>query len=390
MVLNFFSRPKITNGKKSLLLIRLDTIGDYVIFRNFIEILKKSEKYKDFSITLCGNIIFKELAEGLDSGFIDRFVWIDKKKFLKSGAYKFQKLKEIHKQDYASLLHPTYSREFYFGDYITKKTPVKEKIGSQCDLSNIEHDMKHVADKYYTRLIPAKEEILFEFYRNKEFFEALLETKLDINKPFINTESITTKLTPLKKYAVMFPGAGAKFRQWDTAKFAAVADYIYSKYGYEILLTGSKNDRKTAGEIISKSKCAKITNICGKIKLFELAKIISKSEFLIAGDTGAYHIGVAVNAKVICISNGNHFGRFVPYPKEIYDKVLYIYPDAITGKLDDYDYLVSRFGFGSKLDINNIRTEDVLALVDKIITMPDEKIEEKNEFSCGNCEKALS
>ncbi len=389
MVLNFFSRPKINSGRKSLLLIRLDTIGDYVIFRNFIEILKKSEKYKDFSITLCGNIIFKELAEGLDSGLIDRFVYIDKKKFLKSGAYKFQKLKEIHKQDYETLLHPTYSREFYFGDYITKKTPAKEKIGSECDLSNIEHDMKPVADKYYTRLIPAKKEILFEFYRNREFFETLLGTKLDITKPFINTESIVTKLTPLKKYVVIFPGAGAKFRQWDTAKFAAVADYIYSKYGYEILLTGSKNDGKIAREIISKTKCAKIANVCGKIKLPELAKIISKSEFLIAGDTGAYHIGVAVNAKVICISNGNHFGRFVPYPKEIYDRVLYIYPDAITEKLDDCDYLISQYGFGSKLDINNIRAEDVFNLVDKIITMP-EKIEDENEFSCGNCEKALS
>ena len=389
MVLNFFSRPKINSGRKSLLLIRLDTIGDYVIFRNFIEILKKSEKYTDFSITLCGNIIFKELAEGLDSGLIDRFVYIDKKKFLKSGAYKFQKLKEIHKQDYETLLHPTYSREFYFGDYITKKTPAKEKIGSECDLSNIEHDMKPVADKYYTRLIPAKKEILFEFYRNREFFETLLGTKLDITKPFINTESIVTKLTPLKKYVVIFPGAGAKFRQWDTAKFAAVADYIYSKYGYEILLTGSKNDGKIAREIISKTKCAKIANVCGKIKLPELAKIISKSEFLIAGDTGAYHIGVAVNAKVICISNGNHFGRFVPYPKEIYDRVLYIYPDAITEKLDDYDYLISQYGFGSKLDINNIRAEDVFNLVDKIITIP-EKIEDENEFSCGNCEKALS
>lgn len=389
MVLNFFSRPKINSGRKSLLLIRLDTIGDYVIFRNFIEILKKSEKYKDFSITLCGNIIFKELAEGLDAGLIDRFVYIDKKKFLKSGAYKFQKLKEIHGQDYETLLHPTYSREFYFGDYITKKTPAKEKIGSECDLSNIENDMKPVADKYYTRLIPAKREIIFEFYRNREFFEALLETKLDIKKPFIDTENITTKLTPLKKYAVIFPGAGAKFRQWDTAKFAAVADYIYSKYGYEILLTGSKNDGKIAREIISKTKCAKIANVCGKIKLPELAKIISKSEFLIAGDTGAYHIGVAVNAKVICISNGNHFGRFVPYPKEIYSKVLYIYPDAIAEKLDDCDYLVSQYGFGSKLDINNIRAEDVFNLVDKIITIP-EKIEDENEFSCGNCEKALS
>ena len=30
---------------KSLLIIRLDSIGDYVLFRNFLEVLKKSSRF---------------------------------------------------------------------------------------------------------------------------------------------------------------------------------------------------------------------------------------------------------------------------------------------------------------------------------------------------------
>ena len=51
----------------SLLLIRIDAIGDYILFRNYIEVLKNSAKYKDYKITLVGNIAWKSIAEELDS-----------------------------------------------------------------------------------------------------------------------------------------------------------------------------------------------------------------------------------------------------------------------------------------------------------------------------------
>ena len=69
--------------QKSLLLIRLDAIGDYVLFRNFIQILKNSEKYKDYSITLVGNPIWKNLSEEIDISFIDRFIWLERDSFSK-------------------------------------------------------------------------------------------------------------------------------------------------------------------------------------------------------------------------------------------------------------------------------------------------------------------
>ena len=60
-----FPNSKIKTG--SLLLIRLDSIGDYVLFRNFIRELKTSEKYKNHHITLLGNASWKAVAEKLDA-----------------------------------------------------------------------------------------------------------------------------------------------------------------------------------------------------------------------------------------------------------------------------------------------------------------------------------
>ena len=48
-------------------------------------------------------------------------------------------------------------------------------------------------DKYYTKLINAKEELMFEFNRNKEFFQNLLNTKIDILKPTISLKDKKSK-----------------------------------------------------------------------------------------------------------------------------------------------------------------------------------------------------
>ncbi len=77
------------------MIIRFDAIGDYILFRNFIEVLKKSEKYRDYKITLLGNNAWKSLSKELDSEFVDEFIWLDRNKFHKDFLYRYKKLKEI-------------------------------------------------------------------------------------------------------------------------------------------------------------------------------------------------------------------------------------------------------------------------------------------------------
>lgn len=91
--MNIFIKPSKDIEPKSLLLIRLDAIGDYVLFRNFIEVLKKSEKYKEYKITLLGNVVWKDLSEELDREFVDEFIWLDKNRFKKDPVYRYKNLK---------------------------------------------------------------------------------------------------------------------------------------------------------------------------------------------------------------------------------------------------------------------------------------------------------
>ena len=55
-----FITGNVKRKDKTLLIVKTDGIGDYVLFRNFLGIIRSSDKFKDFKITLLG--------DGIDSG----------------------------------------------------------------------------------------------------------------------------------------------------------------------------------------------------------------------------------------------------------------------------------------------------------------------------------
>jgi ADP-heptose:LPS heptosyltransferase len=367
-LIDLFIFPTTLIKKNHLLLIRLDGIGDYIIFRNFIEILKRSEKYKDYRITLIGDIAWKSLSEELDSDFVDEFIWIDRIKFGKKYLYRYKILQEITKKAYEVLISPTFSRNLFTTDWIVKLINANRKIGSIGDPSNITKWQKKIGDKYYTICLPAKDTgVMFEFYRNKEFFENLLKKRLEIDKPYIDIRYIKYDGELPNNYVLMFIGAGDSCRKWSVQKLVEVAKYINNNYDLNIVLAGGIDDivdANTFDELYD----GKIFNLVGKTSLMELLKVISKGKLLISNETSAPHFGVALaNTSILVISNGNYFGRFAPYPKEISQNYHVIYHPEVEKYLDNYKKLSNSFSCGSRLDINEISIESVIKKIDEVL-----------------------
>ena len=366
-IIDLLIKPSKEKNPKSLLLIRLDAIGDYILFRNYVEILKKSEKYKDYSITLLGNSVWKDLTKELDSEFVDKFIWLDRNRFSKDLFYRYKKLKEIVSSGYEVLVGSTFSRTFFFDDNIVKLINAKEKIGSISNTSNIDKWQKNIGDKYYTKLIDIKKELMFEFYRNKYFFECLLDTKLDITKPIISLQNKSSGLKLSKKYAILFIGASDKYRKWSVKNFAKVGNYLNREHGYDIVICGSSKDIKEANEL---EKCyeGKILNLVGKTSLSELLVVIYNGDLILSNETSAPHIAVALNLKnIFVIYNGKHYGRFIPYPKEISKNYHVIYHPFINKDLNNYKNQSNSYGYTSDLDINEISLEMVQIEIDAVL-----------------------
>ena len=359
--------PKKVIKKNTILLIRLDAIGDYVLFRNYIEILKIV--YKDYKITLVGNIAYKSIAEEFDSRFIDNFIWIDRSKFERNFIYRYKKIKEIASQGYEIVINPTYSRTFFVDDNIVKVSNAKEKIGSQGDLSNINHRQKNISDKYYTKLVPVNNEILFEFYRNKEFFENLFDKKLDIKKPIIKLKEKKLNFKVPDYFAVLFIGASTSFRKWNIEKFVEIGRFLKETYNYDIVLCGGPTDTDDA-ERFNNLANYDYLDLVGKTSLIDFLYIISNGNIMISNETSAPHFAVALEMmNVFVIYSGNHYGRFTPYPKEVSKKYHVVYHPEIEKDLDNYKKLSNSYGYGSKLDIHEIKVESVINMLDKTLNI---------------------
>ena len=80
IIIDTISTSTISTQKK-VLIIRLDDIGDSLFFRNCLQAYKSSPKWKEYEISLLGNIAWKNLYDALDKDFADKTIWVDKNKY---------------------------------------------------------------------------------------------------------------------------------------------------------------------------------------------------------------------------------------------------------------------------------------------------------------------
>jgi ADP-heptose:LPS heptosyltransferase len=359
-LVNKFIRPKIK--AKTLLILRLDAIGDYILFRNFLEVLAKSKKYQGYNITLCGNKIWQDLAQEWDFEFVDSFIWLDRKKFYHDAYYRFEFQKQIRAKGFEVVLNPVFSRLILFGDALVKVSGAKKRIGNFGNTDNLIPKEKKIADKYYSKLIQPSPKILFEFDRNKEFFENLLEEKINLKSPQI----VQVKKNK-KSSLIVFAGASEAYKRWHWKKFATLALQIAQKYDLEVILVGSKTEIEITDSIVvflkthnsTSSTSIKFTNLTAQTSLLELSQIIADSELLLTNETVAVHLAVATQTKAICLANGRHFGRFSPYPKKYDVKVSYIFPPEIEKVRFDEEKTALKYCNSSGLTIDEIEIETV-------------------------------
>ncbi len=332
----------VKKQEKRLIIFRHDGIGDYVMFRNFLEVLRKSPKFAGYKITLLGNAAWKDLAEFLDKDYIDEFIWLDKKKFTANFFYRYKKFKEITSVKYDILIHP-FSREFFNADNdLAFLLKADKKIGSIRIPRFTKPYKTKILEKIYNELIPDEENVRFEFYKNKIFFEKLLHETTDrtinaginsginLNRPFINLPpyslppyslppysacpsgaanssasalsgiaDLKSKLGISSPYAAFFIGASVKHRKWPPAYFAETANYLNTKYGFHIVLCGGKSELNDAAEFKKHFQAdladkSSFTDAVGKISLIDLLYIIKDASLVISNETMAPHIAMAL------------------------------------------------------------------------------------------------
>ena len=110
-VLNDFSEwkdlqhrlPAPSPSEERLLIIRLDDIGDYLLFRNQLRMYKRSPRWQKHVVTLLGNVSWEPIFSEFDATAVDHTVWVDKREYLVNSSYRLSLWDTLRRKRHSGL-----------------------------------------------------------------------------------------------------------------------------------------------------------------------------------------------------------------------------------------------------------------------------------------------
>ena len=353
---------KLTNIK-TLLIVRFDGIGDFLLTRPFFKNIKESAKFKDYKIIFMGKPDFVDLAKKYDYEYIDSFIGLNIDIPLDRKI-----LKKLAKKSYADYLinpcdHKCNKHLENFVATIKAKNKICHKgFFSYYDIKSNNKLRTINCLKKYNRIIDTGENVRFVLDKNKLFFEKIINEKIQEVPDLIDLNNIVNDIVSVNfDYILISPFSRSEIRTYSPENFGKIINYIIQNLNIPVIIMGSIFENKSAEYI--RNLCINpqmVYNMAGQLTINESALLIKNAKLLIANETGTVHIAKNFRTTTICISNGSYMNTFQPYPEKYMN---YIYPDNIEQILTNNDDAGTLIDY----DINKIDPNKVINKIKEIM-----------------------
>lgn len=362
-------------ARDEILLIKLDAIGDFIIWLDSAKEYRKLFPQKN--IYLFCNEICRLIAES--TGYFDKVLTVDVKKLEIDRNYLKRTMNGLKDFSFDMLIQTEYSRTLHM-DMLAASIPAREKIGYQCDESRLNLSRRLVsgrnrkrADCIYDRIIPAESHTKMELKRNADFLRGLGLTEFKSATPRLRVMEEKAGLVPKEPYFVVFPGGSSRIKSWRTEQFSEIINYVLDKTEWRAYICGSQGERELYDQIVQYSRREeRIINYCGKTDLLQLAEVVRNAGLVISNDTSGIHCAAATGTNAVCIMGDQSYGRFLPYDADV-NKDCVVVCDAGLGcrgcvhkrmTLKCIAYLLRK---GCYLCVDSVDVETVKHAVDNVL-----------------------
>lgn len=308
---------------KKVLLLRTDSLGDFVIFTDVLPYYRKMFANSRLDIAVRSGT--EQLAQLCDG--IDNVITHDRKKMVYDEQYALDFINKIRAEKYDIVINTLYSRD-KVSDFIAINSGAKQIIGCLGDTTNISQQQLNENSKHYTKLLTMSSEPKIETERNREFLKGLgveasgnIQTNVAIQQQDVDFAELFYQDNSISDAILLAPFGQFDFRTWQIDNWIKLLQMYQDQ---TFIITGVSDDYDKAEEIISRLNGIKIYNICGKTTVPQLTALIAKSKLCITAESAPAHIAAAVNVKHIVLIGGGHFGRFMPYSDDtilVYNKI---------------------------------------------------------------------
>ncbi len=280
------------SGVKSILIIRLDRIGDLVLSTPTFRAIR--EHFPKANIVLFVSSYTQDIVKG--NPYLDNVITIDKKiGFVK----KLKFIKKIRAERFDLSIALSYClfsiiATFFSGsrfrvgiDNYGLGFLFTSKISYVYKDSGNRHEVEATLDVVRTIGIDTKNKALYVPINKKgEFFA----------ETFFKKNNISTA----DFIVAIHPGARIEYKRWSPEGYAEAADYLINQYNAKIIITGSAEEiilSKKIGSLMSNKPI--ITS--GSLNLVQIFSILKRCRLFIGNGTGPLHIAAALDVPTIAI-----------------------------------------------------------------------------------------
>ncbi len=303
----------VPRRRRGLLVVRMDGIGDMVLFRTSLDHYAEAFNVEKSEITVLGCESWDAITGEVFSDY--RVLTINEHSFARWPLYRFWVSLKVRVLNPKISVCDSYLRRAMMADSLVWVSGAPVVVSSLPFIG----ERTRAEYLYYLsqvdRIVPTGDYPTHEVVRHYNFLSAVAGSKIEPESPHISwrdtrpPEEFVPNGLP---YAVLNPGSNEYGRRWPLEKYQELAEKLAAK-GLRVVFVGGRGERP--GDIDTTNP--NIVDLIGKTNLPQLLDLMNHAHLVVSNDTGPAHLSIALGTPTLVIVGGGHFGCFVPYPEGV-------------------------------------------------------------------------
>lgn len=308
----------VSGAKQGVVVVRMDGIGDMVMFRQALEHYPAAFGVAKSDITVLGCHSWRGLGAQVFDGF--NLVTIDEHAYEKKWLYRLKISLWLRRRNFRIAVCDMFMRKVMTADTLVWHSRAEARVVCTPFIT----DRTRAEYGWYlrraTKVIDTGAYPTHEGLRHFTFLSKLTGREHPPEVPAIPWREQAPKLPPDLSsggapYVVMNFGSNEPGRRWPFDNFLAVARRCLEA-GLRVVFVGAGQEAFAKPRIAELNHPGAIDTI-GALKLPELVDVLKHAACVLTNDTGPGHLALGIGAPTVLLAGGGHFGSFVPYPEEI-------------------------------------------------------------------------
>lgn len=301
----------------SILVVRLDGLGDLVMTSGFLRVLRRH--YPNARISLVVKQEFYNMVENCP--YTDDVFTFETKglRFLRPLLLPYRAIifarKTLTDPKYDLLINPRWDVDGFYASIISYFANAKWRLTYSESVNPRKQYFNKRFNSFYTHVIDNRAP-KHEVERNLDLIRFLDGNPDDgVTEVWLSDEDRLYADSTLRKFKIsenelliaIAPGAGHKRRMWSLDNYINIILWLKQRFDVKVIIIGGNQEVELCNSIVQRSG-ESVYNMAGKTTLRGTCAILERCNLFVGNDSGPLHMAVSVGIPVVEISCHPRFG----------------------------------------------------------------------------------